>query len=727
MVETGKNRVSRRATAVVIALAAAGLMSGCSGGGGNGGEPGVGPELVESSMLDCLAPERPPPPFAYRLEPLIEGLDLDRPTVARPDPVEPGRWWAVEQAGRLVTFTESDPSLRVLLDISDRIAVHRNFEIGALGFAFHPRFPEHPWVYLTFTAYPETPEMVATFYLSAFRVDADLALIAPESEAVLLRVDLPTEFHHAGTLEFDTSGMLLVSLGDGGLRENGQDRTTLLGSLLRIDVDGPPPYGVPSDNPLAAEPGVRPEIYASGFRNPWKFSVDRLAGRIFGGDVGGGMREEVDRIDAGSDYGWPTWEGTLCRRDPCDDGSTPPLAEYDHGVGLAVVGGYVYRGRELPELDGKLLFGDWRSAKVWAIDPDDADSERELLLEAGESMSSFAEDGEGEVYVLTRVGGSNLRRIVANQRRDGDVLPDRLSRTGCVDVDRPTGPADHLFPYEVNLPLWSDGLEKERWLSLPAGGQIRVDYDGDWDLPVGSVLVKSFRSAGRLVETRLFMRHPDGVWAGYTYEWEDDETEAWLRRGSRQIELGDRVWTLPTRADCLECHTRAAGRTLGLETAQLDRTVVDTATGSEISQISLWKQLGLFQDPAAPGLEPGAPLRALDDRSAPTARRARDYLHVNCTGCHRPDGAGLPSMDLRRTTPISDMRLCNQEPQIEVEGFEGMSLLSPGLPQQSILLRRMTRTDPRRMPPLGSGVPDLAAISVVRFWILGMDGCDETT
>ena len=556
-------------------------------------------------------PSGRPSPFAYRLETLIEGLDLERPTVARPDPVEPGRWWALEQAGRLVTFTETDPSIRVLLDISDRIVVHPNFEIGALGFAFHPGFPEDPRVYLTFTAHPETPETVATFYLSAFRVDADLARIAPESEAVLLRVALPTEFHHAGTLEFDPTGMLLVSLGDGGVPENGQDRTTLLGSLLRIDVDGPRPYGIPSDNPFSSEVGARPEIYASGLRNMWKFSVDHATDRIFGGDVGGGRREEVDRIDAGRDYGWPTWEGTICLGEPCDDGSVPPLADYGHGVGRAVVGGYVYRGRELSALDGKLLYGDWRSAKIWAVDPDDSGSEPDLLLEEGESMSSFAEDGEGEVYVVTRLGGDNLRRIVANPQSDGDALPDRLSRTGCFDVDRPTEPADHLLPYEVNLPLWSDGLEKDRWLSLPPEGQIRVNPDGDWDLPVGSVLVKSFRSSGRLVETRLFMRHPDGVWAGYTYEWEDDETEAWLRRGSRQVELGDLLWTLPTRADCLGCHTKAAGRTLGLETAQLDRGVVNPETAGRSPRSLSGNSWDFSRIPRRPGSKRATPCARL--------------------------------------------------------------------------------------------------------------------
>lgn len=697
---------------------------GCGGGGG-GDDPGHSePDPDGSPMLACVAPERPPSPFGYRLEPLIEGLELELPTVARPDPTEPGRWWAVEQPGRLVTFTEQDPSLSVLLDVSERIAVHPNFEIGLLGFAFHPRFPEVPWVYLSLTAHPETEGMIATFVLSAFRVDDEAIDLA--SERVLLRIDLPTEFHHGGTLEFDEAGMLLVSLGDGGVRENGQNPSTLLGSLLRIDVDGAEPYGIPDDNPLLADPGARPETYAYGFRNLWKFTIDRATGRVFGGDVGGGELEEVSAIQAGADHGWPTWEGTLCRIEPCQEAGVQPLAEYSHDEGRAVIGGPVYRGGALSDLTGKLLYGDWLNTKIWAVDPDTADPEPELLLETGETLSSFAEDADGEVYVLVRLGTDNLRRLVPNDREDGVDLPSRLSETGCADLERPTEAAAHLLPYDVNLPLWSDGLEKDRWLSLPTDGKIRVHDDGDWNLPIGTILVKRFRRGDDMLETRLFMRHPDGSWAGYTYAWNEDESEAWLQRGSLRIELGDdEVWTLPTRSECLQCHTEAAGRTLGMETGQLDRLVVDSATGDAVSQIELWKDLGLFEDPNAPGLATGDPYRALNDRSASLETRARDYLHVNCSGCHRPDATGLLHLDFRRQTPFSEMGLCGEEPQVEDDDFGGQLLLEPGNAPQSILMRRLTRRSYRRMPPLGTIVPDLDAIRILRFWIAGLESCPD--
>lgn len=675
-------------------------------------------------MAGCIAPERPPSPFRYRLEPLIEGLELDRPTVARPDPVEPGRWWAVEQPGRLVTFTEREPGLRVLLDLSDRIAVHPNFEIGLLGFAFHPGFPREPWVYLSMTAHPETDGMIATFLLSAFRVDDRLAPIDPASERAILRIDLPTEFHHGGTLEFDEAGMLLVSLGDGGVRENGQDPSTLLGSLLRIDVDGPEPYGIPDDNPFVADPTSRPEIYAFGFRNLWKFTVDRATGQIYGGDVGGGWLEEVSRVEAGGDHGWPVWEGTACRIEPCVDADVTPLAEYGHDEGRAVIGGPVYRGDELRELGGRLLYGDWLNTKIWAVDPEDSDTEPELLLETGETISSFAEDASGEVLVLARLGTDNLRRLVATPEGAGTELPSRLSETGCADLTRPTQPAEHLLPYEVNAPLWSDGLAKERWLSLPPAGQIRVRDDGDWELPVGTVVVKRFRRGEEMLETRLFMRHTDGSWAGYTYAWNEDESEAWLQRGSLRVELdADTVWTLPTRSECMQCHTEGAGRTLGLETGQLDRMVFDEATGRFVSQVELWRELGLFEDPDVAGLANGDPLRALDDRSVSLEIRARDYLHANCSGCHRPDGPGLLHLDLRRTTAFAETGLCGAEPQVEDDAFAGKVLVEPGNPQESILMRRLTTTSHRRMPPLGTLAPDLQALRILRFWIAGLDAC----
>lgn len=673
-------------------------------------------------MRDCIAPERPASPFSYDLEVAVEGLELDRPTVVRPDPVESGRWWALEQGGTLVTFTEEvEPT--VVLDVADRIVEHPNFEIGALGFAFHPTYPARPWVYVTFTGHPETAGMVATLQLSAFPVGEGRRLDV-DGERVLLQIDLPSEFHHGGTLEFDGAGMLLLSLGDGGVRENAGDPTTLLGSLLRIDVDGPPPYGIPADNPFVDDVVVRPEIYAYGFRNLWKFSVDRATGALFGGDVGGGRSEEIDRIEVGADHGWPTWEGTVCRIEPCDTASVPPIVEYGHDEGLAVIGGYVYRGATLPELVGKLVYGDWRDAKVWAVDPTLPGAAPELLLEAGESMSTFAEGPDGELYVVTRLGGDNLKRLVPNPGAGADDLPAALSDTGCVDEADATRPAEHLLPYEVNLPLWSDGLAKDRWLSLPPDDVVRVADDGDWDLPVGTVLGKTFRAGGRLVETRLFMRHPDGDWGGYTYRWNEAQTEAWLQTGSRLVTIDDIVWTVPTRSDCFECHTAAAGRTLGLETAQLHRGVTDPATGAWLSQLDLWSDLGAFDDPGAPGLARVDRLRRPNERGASLESRARDYLHVNCSPCHRPGNAGVPGMDLRRTTPLADTGVCDEEPQVEDETFEGMRLLAPGLPQRSILLRRMTRTGARRMPPLGTAVPDLDAISVVRFWIQGLTGCE---
>lgn len=677
-------------------------------------------------MQSCLAPERPASPFAYKLEPLVDGLELELPTVARPDPTEPGRWWAVEQPGRLVTFSDQDPTVRTRIDLSHRIVVHPNFEIGLLGFAFHPRFPEVPSIYLSFTAPPDTEEMTATFVLSEFRVDTPKEPIDPASERVLLRVDLPTEFHHGGTLEFDASGMLLVSLGDGGERENGQNPATLLGSLLRIDIDGAEPYGIPPDNPLLGDPTARPETYAFGFRNLWKFTVDRETGHVFGGDVGGGRFEEVDLIEPGGDHGWPTWEGTACRISPCEEADVAPLVQYEHDEGRAVIGGPVYRGRNLPDLEGSLLYGDWLNTKIWAVDPQHTNSEPRLLLETGETFSSFAEDANGEVYVLVRLGSENLRRLVRNDHEGGVELPARLSETGCADLDRPTEAADHLLPYEVNLPFWSDGLDKERWLSLPPNAQIRVLDDGDWELPIGSVLVKRFRQGADLLETRLFMRHPDGEWAGYTYAWNEGATEAALQRGSLRIDLGnDEVWTLPTRAECLQCHTKAAGRTLGLETDQLDRMVVDPSTGDMVSQIEFWKELGLFEDPDAPGLAAGTPLRPLSDQSASLDVRARDYLHVNCSGCHQPDGNGVPGLDFRRSTPFSDTGACGTKPQVEDDEFEGQLVIDPGNPQSSILRRRLTMTSERRMPPLGTLVPDLDAIRIVRFWIASLESCES--
>ncbi len=630
------------------------------------------------------------------------------------------------QDGRLVTFLEDTPSLETVVDVSNRLVQHRNFEVGLLGFAFHPEYPAHPWIYLSYTGPPEQSDTEATSYVTALRVDSESRRGDLESEIVLFAIPLPGVMHHGGALEFGPDGNLYVSLGDGSRSENSQDPQTLLGSLLRVDVDAGSPY-VAAANPFEDGIGGRPEVFAWGLRNLWKFTFDRWTGEIWGGDVGSEDREEVNKIVAGGNYGWPIREGSLCvpiGTESCpDDRLIDPVVEFDHSEGDAVISGYVYRGSALPLLWGKLLYADFRATRLWALDVDNGARAPELLLEEGEELTSFAEDHDGEVYVLLRYGTGNLRRLARQVSGAGDDLPRDLSATGCVDEAAPTRPAAHLLGYEVNLPFWSGDGRKNRWLALPDDRTIEVRDDGDFDLPVGTVAMKSFRIAGRLVETRLFMHHPDGVWAGYSYVWDQDQRDARLLRGADERGDGPGTWAFPSRAECVQCHTAAAGRTLGLEAAQLARKVVDPRTGNSVDQIELWRRLGLFSNPDAPGLAVSRPLAGPADDADASFNAVQAYLHVNCSICHRPGGPGLGSLDLRRTSSLSEMGVCNAAPQVEGLDVPGGALVRPGDPEGSVLLARVVDEGTRRMPPVGEVRVDYGGAALIQRWITALPDC----
>lgn len=250
-------------------------------------------------------------------------------------------------------------------------------------------------------------------------------------------------------------------------------------------------------------------------------------------------------------------------------------ASHCRDAGNAVVGGYVYRGTEIPSLIGQYVYGDYGSGRIWTLPANSNSPIPNILLESGLTMPSFAEGADGELYAFDIVHGSIFRLAPgpapSASGPSAASIPEKLSQTGCMLAGDPTQPGPSLIPYDVTSPLWSDGADKARWMALPAGGKISVRPNGDWDLPIGTVLVKTFSLAGKRVETRLFMRHDDGGWAGYSYEWNALETDATLLPSSKTKSVGAQTWTFPSRGQCMTCHNGAAGGSIGLETAQLDR------------------------------------------------------------------------------------------------------------------------------------------------------------
>jgi glucose/arabinose dehydrogenase len=287
--------------------------------------------------------------------------------------------------------------------------------MGLLGLALHPDFAANGRAFVNYTR--EENGQLQTV-ISEFRVSATNPEVSDnDSEEILLVVDQPLDNHKGGQLQFGPDGFLYIALGDGGGAGGpgalSQNLESLLGKILRIDVDDARPYVVPPDNPFVGQGTARGEIWAYGFRNPWRFSFDSITGRLFAGDVGQMTREEVDLVERGGNYGWPIMEASLCYPPPateCDQtGLLRPIAEYGTADGQTVIGGHVYRGAEIPLLTGVYVFGDFSSGRIWGLRENLAGGwEREDLLQTDLFISAFGRDAQGEMYVVD-LGGDVYR------------------------------------------------------------------------------------------------------------------------------------------------------------------------------------------------------------------------------------------------------------------------------------------------------------------------------
>lgn len=303
--------------------------------------------------------------------------------------------------------------------------------------------------------------------------------------------------------------------------------------------------------------------------------------------------------------------------------------------------------------------------------------------------------------------------------------PSRLSDTGCMDPADPTRPGPGLIPYDINVPFWSNGADKQRGFALPDDTTIAVDAAGDFVFPVGAVAVKSFTFRGRLVETRLLMHASPGTWSGFSYEWNAAGDDALLVPGSgKTVSVDGAPYVYPARRQCLVCHTGAAGRTLGLEIQQLNRPLRYPATGLRANQLSTYAAIGLLSAPlpAAPAALPALP--RTDDPSRSLHDRSRAYLHSNCAGCHRPGGTGGGAIRLDYAADDDATGLCGLPPSRGDLGVDGARLLLPGDPSKSILSLRLATVGAGAMPPLAKTAADPLGVALIDAWIESLAGCD---
>lgn len=495
----------------------------------------------------------------------------------------------------------------------------------ATDFTFHPRFAENGYVFIGSNGArkgePKKTRVVRYVMerTPPYRLD-------PASARTIIEV--VSDGHNGAAVAFGNDGMLYVTTGDGTSDSDtnvvGQDMTSLLAKVLRLDVDRPAPgqgYAVPPDNPFVGKKDIRPEIWAYGLRNPWRMTADRKSGQIWVAQNGQDLWEQAYLLQKGANYGWSVMEGSHPFYPRRKLGPTPlvlPTVEHHHSEARSLTGGVVYRGQRFPELQGAYVYGDYSTGRIWAVRHDGKKVVKHWeICSSRLAITGFGTDAKGEILVC------DYRRDDAGLYRFEPIVPDpkappfprTLSTSGLFRSVKGHVMKPALVPYAVNSVLWSDGAFKERWIAVPGEEKIGYTRKRGWNFPDGTVIVKSFGlemeegnpASRRWLETR-FLTRQGGEWYGYSYAWNEEQTEGFLVESkgedrpftlrvpvSAEHPEGRRkqVWHFPSRAECMVCHSRAANWVLGLSEIQMNRDF--DYGGKRENQLALLERLGFFE------------------------------------------------------------------------------------------------------------------------------------
>ena len=700
------------------------LVPACGGGGGGSGGPEEPPFGLqgEYSLGPLGFDFGSSQPGAVDLVAAYPGLGLS-PLDLVPIPDGSGRLVSIDKTGFALSFldTPQAASASTYFDLSGAIQ-QSGGETGLLGIAFDPNFVQNGHLYVFYTASGAGRSVLA-------RLTSQNGVVSPASLLELLSIPKQNNFHNGGKLAFGPDGYLYLAVGDDGIPTNAQDLSSLHGKILRLETNGAAAPG----NPFASTAGARAEIWAFGLRNPWRFSFDSLTGDLWAADVGELEREEIDRILPGRNYGWPAFEGSL----PFDTlvgldyaSTEPPVFEYDHSVGQAIIGGFVYRGNLLPSLSGAYLFADAVVGRLWALTIDGQGQASSTLLASGLPFPvCIAPDTAGEPRIGCLIGASVLGLEENGSGGQGPTIPEWLSETLVFSDLASLTPATGFVPYEPNAPFWSDGAEKLRWIGLPPGGKVGFSPNGNWTFPVGTVALKHFdlqTSAGpRRLETRVLYRTA-ASWQAYAYRWNDQQSDA------RRVDLPElafytvpdpnnpgstlsQPWLYLAPGQCFQCHTAASGYALGLRTPQLNGEYPYALAND--NQLRAWNHIGWFSTNIGPAGQYAALVDPYDPSSGSLDLRARSYLETNCANCHRPGGPTALDMDLRAGIEIGAMNTHGILASAGNLGIPEAKRIDPFASDSSVVYQRMLRLDLFRMPPVGSYSFDVVGLQLIRDWI----------
>lgn len=732
----------------------------------------------------------PEPPLPYRVTRVLPKVSPNMPVTVLHQP----------DSDRLLYVTQGHSwgatTIWRIQDAADPGTPEKLIDQDALTYSlcFHPDFKNNGYLYLGLNG-PSSNQSARKTKVVRYKIDPKPPYkLDPKSETVI--IEWASAGHDGAAIAFGHDGMMYVTSGDGTSDSDtnvvGQDMSTLLAKVLRIDVDHPDPgkkYSVPKDNPFLDLKGARPEIWAYGLRNPWRMTTDKKTGHIWVGQNGQDLWEQAFLLEKGANYGWSVMEGSHPFYPTRKAGPTPfvkPTIEHPHSEFRSLTGGMVYYGKKFPELQGAYIYGDYSTGQIWGMRHD---GKKELwhkrLADTRLALTAFAADSKGELLICDHRGdGKGGFYTFEPNVDDGShkKFPRKLSDSGLFRSVKKHEMEPSLIPYSVNAPLWGDNAVKKRWIALP-GEKPKIDFTTNrgWTFPDGTVLVKSFGleleqgkpESLRWIETR-FLTNQKGEWFGYSYAWNDDETDGTLVEGkgmdrdywikvpvSKEHPDGKRkqTWHYPSRSECMVCHSRAANYVLGLTELQMNRD--HDYGGVKDNQLRVLEHLGVLkvnwaddnrnlmkeelkakgktdkeidafiEQQTATRDQRGAeisPLLSFNpdkyrklvdpyDPKADLTSRARSYLHANCAQCHVEAGGGNSAMELEFTTPLDKMRLIDAKPVHHTYKIPEARLVAPGHPERSILLLRMSHRKEGTMPPLATSLVDEPAVAMMRAWI----------
>lgn len=704
---------------------------------------------------------------------------------------ETNRLYVAQRAGivRVVnSLSAANPSQATFMDLATYLTNQGTplpfaDENGLLSMAFHPNYNQNGYFYLYFsiTISGQLHQRLARFQATGSPGAYNAATTAdPATMTPLLTIYDQAINHNGGDLAFGSDGYLYLSLGDEGGGGDSFNNARFInkdfwGQMLRLDVDndpanltpnahsqpGPFPsavhagtYKVPADNPfigftswhnLTITPStVRTEIFATGLRNPFRFTIDPPTGRIFLGDVGQQNWEEVDIIIKGGDYGWSWREGLHdfvgepAPTTPPGTGFNPvdPIFEYvsDNAAGgiiygASVCGGIVYRGNQLTELQGKYIFCDifGGGGIIAALSETSPGVWTAQQLTTRPQIVDFGTDPRNGEPLLCGLGGTIYK--LTRSGTSGTAPPATLSATGAFSNLSTLTPNTGIISYEPNVNFWSDYAIKSRWFSIKnTTDTVTFSSTGNWTFPTGMVWIKHFDfettrgspATKRRLETRFLVKTTNEVY-GLSYKWRADQTDADLVAESGLTEVipsssPSQTWRYPSRGECITCHSQVGGHALSFNTPQVNRTH-DYGAGMQ-NQIQALSDAGYFSAPVGEVNSLPA-FAAASDTTQSLEWRVRSYLAVNCVQCHQPGGASQGSWDARFTTKTDAANLINGL-LINDGGDTANRFAVPGDAVHSMLLKRQQGNGVARMPPLGTNERDLVNEQLVTDWIASL-------